>query len=147
MIERVFEDLRDVLILTDAEVDEDKRILLFRKMESLFDEYGITLEQIPLFKLRYFLIRNFIGWSRLDPLMKDPNIEDISCDGNEVPIFLYHRKYRNIRTNIRFDEEALISLAIKLAQRSGKHVSIGNSHDRRDAPRRLTPAARHSVRR
>jgi archaeal flagellar protein FlaI len=126
LIERVFEDLRDVLILTDAEVDEDKRILLFRKMEGLFEEYGIRLEQIPLFKLRYFLIRNFIGWSRLEPLMKDPNIEDISCDGNEVPIFLYHRKYRNIRTNIRFDEEALISLAIKLAQRSGKHVSIGN---------------------
>ncbi len=126
LIERVFEDLRDVLILTDAEIDEDKRILLFRKMEGLFEEYGITLEPLPLFKLRYFLIRNFIGWSRIEPLMKDPNIEDISCDGNEVPIFLYHRKYRNIRTNIRFDEEALISLAIKLAQRSGKHVSIGN---------------------
>lgn len=126
LVERVFEDLRDVLILTDSEIEEDKRILLFRKMEGLFEEYGVTLELLPLFKLRYFLIRNFIGWSRLEPLMKDPGIEDISCDGNEVPIFLYHRKYRNIRTNIRFDEEALISLAIKLAQRSGKHVSIGN---------------------
>ncbi|MGD9937500.1 MAG: type II/IV secretion system ATPase subunit [Methanoregulaceae archaeon] len=126
LIERVFDDLRDVLILTDAEVDEDKRLLLFRKMEGLFEEYGIHLDLIPLFKLRYFLIRNFIGWSRIDPLMKDPNIEDISCDGNEVPLFLYHRTYRNIRTNIQFDEEALISLAIKLAQRSGKHVSIGS---------------------
>lgn len=126
LIERIFEDLRDVLILTDAEIDEDKHHLLYRKMMGLLEEYGITLEQIPLFKLRYFLVRNFIGWSRIEPLMKDPNIEDISCDGNEVPIFLYHRKYRNIRTNIRFDEEALISLAIKLAQRSGKHVSIGN---------------------
>jgi flagellar protein FlaI len=126
LIERVFEDLRDVLILTNAELEEDKRLLLFRKMEGLLEEYGIRLDLIPLFKLRYFLIRNFIGWSRLDPVMKDPNIEDISCDGNEVPLFLYHRKYRNIRTNIRFEEEALISLAIKLAQRSGKHVSIGN---------------------
>lgn len=126
LIERVFEDLRDVLILTDDEIGFDKNQLLFQKMKGLLIEYGLVLEQSTMFKLQYFLIRNFLGWSRIDALMNDPHIEDISCDGNNIPLFLYHRKYRNIKTNIKFDEESLISLAIKLAQRSGKHISIGS---------------------
>jgi flagellar protein FlaI len=84
------------------------------------------LKASTLYKLQYFLIRNFIGWSRIDPLMKDPMLEDISCDGNKIPLFLYHRKYRNIKTNIAFESEVLNSLAITLAQRSGKHISTGS---------------------
>ncbi len=58
--------------------------------------------------------------------MKDPQIEDISCDGTNIPIFLYHRRYHNVKTNILFEEEPLNSLAITLAQRSGKHISVGS---------------------
>ncbi|MDD1684602.1 MAG: type II/IV secretion system ATPase subunit, partial [Methanoregula sp.] len=95
-------------------------------MHTLVDDYGISLETSTLYKLQYFLIRNFIGWSRIDPLMKDPHLEDISCDGNKIPLFLYHRKYRNIKTNIAFESDVLNSLAITLAQRSGKHISTGS---------------------
>ncbi len=126
LLERLFEDLRDILILEDHDMDSDPGIVLSRKMQRLLVEYGLSLEETSLFKLRYYLRRNFLGWSRIDALMNDPWIEDISCDGTRVPLFLYHRKYRNIRTNIRFDEPALLSLAITLTQRSGKHVSIGS---------------------
>jgi flagellar protein FlaI len=126
LLERLYEDLRDVLILTSGELKKDKKQILLEKMYKLIDEYGLSLELNTLFKLQYFLVRNFIGWSRIDPLMKDPQLEDISCDGNNVPIFLYHRKYRNIKTNIVFEPDALNSLAITLAQRSGKHISSGS---------------------
>lgn len=126
LLERLFEDLRDVLVLQDHDMASDPRVVLSRKILGLLAEYGLILEETSLFKLCYYLERNFLGWSRIDALMKDPWIEDISCDGTKIPLFLYHRKYRNIRTNIRFDEPALISLAITLAQRSGKHVSIGS---------------------
>ena len=126
LLERLYEDLRDVLILTSAEIKKDRKRILLEKMHGLIDNYGITLEHSTLYKLQYFLIRNFIGWSRIDPLMKDPNLEDISCDGNKVPLFLYHRHYRNIKTNIAFESDVLNSLAITLAQRSGKHISTGS---------------------
>jgi flagellar protein FlaI len=58
--------------------------------------------------------------------MKDSLLEDVSCDGNNISLFLYHRIYRNIKTNIAFESEALDSLAISLAQRSGKHISTGS---------------------
>ena len=73
---------------------------------ALLDDYGLALGDATLFKLQYYLIRNFIGWSRIDPLMKDTHLEDISCDGSRIPIFLYHRKYRNIRTNIAFESRS-----------------------------------------
>jgi flagellar protein FlaI len=126
LLERIHEDLRSALILTDEEIKKDRRELLIEKMDMLLKEYGISLSDTAQFKLQYFLIRNFLGWGRLDPLMKDRWLEDISCDGNMIPIFLYHRKYRNIKTNIMFEEEVLNSLAITLAQRSGKHISTGS---------------------
>ncbi len=124
LAERLYEDMRDVLILTDDEILEEREKVLMEKMSRLLHEYHVKMEDRGLFKLQYYLLRNFLGWSRLDPLMLDPNIEDISCDGSEIPIFLYHRRFRNIRTNVSFDEDTLYSLAILLAQRSGKHISV-----------------------
>ncbi|HNX17958.1 MAG TPA: type II/IV secretion system ATPase subunit [Methanoregula sp.] len=126
LLERLHEDLLDVLILTSDEIKKDRTRILLSKVYNLLEDYGLTLDPTTLFKLEYYLVRNFIGWSRIDPLMKDPNLEDISCDGSMIPIFLYHRKHRNIRTNIAFKADVLNSLAITLAQRSGKHISTGS---------------------
>jgi archaeal flagellar protein FlaI len=126
LLERLYEDLRAVLILSADEIKKDRKRILLEKMHGLIDDYGISLEISTLYKLQYFLIRNFIGWSRIDPLMKDTHLEDISCDGNKIPLFLYHRTYRNIKTNIAFESDVLNSLAITLAQRSGKHISTGS---------------------
>jgi flagellar protein FlaI len=126
LLERIHEDMRSALILSDEEIEKDKTKLLIEKMSALLKEYGIVLEEKSLFKLQYFLIRNFLGWGRIEPLIRDHYLEDISCDGTNIPIFLYHRKYRNIKTNIMFEAEVLNSLAITLAQRSGKHISTGS---------------------
>jgi len=126
LLERLYEDLRDVLILTDEAMYLEPRHVLLTKIYELLHDYRVTLEDEALFKIQYYILRNYLGWGRIDALMKDEQIEDISCDGIQVPIFLYHRVHRNIKTNIAFDEEPLNSLAITLAQRSGKHISISS---------------------
>jgi len=76
-------------------------------------------------KIYYHLFRDFLGYDRIDILMQDDSIEDISCDGSETPIFLYHRKYEAIETNIYFDDDLeLNSFLIRLCQISGKQISI-----------------------
>ncbi len=125
LLERLHEDMRSALILTEENLGMDKRTLLLEKMQELLHEYGITLEDGSLFRIQYYLTRNFIGWGRIDALMKDRNLEDISCDGHRIPLFLYHRRFRNVKTNIMFEPEVLNSLAVTLAQRSGKHISTG----------------------
>ncbi|OEU53795.1 MAG: secretion system protein E [Desulfuromonadales bacterium C00003096] len=128
ILERLYDDLSDVLTLSDIEIDEnvDKNKILQKKALELLEYYSMTLQPQSLYKILYFLERNFIGYGKLDAMMKDPHIEDVSCDGYGIPIFLYHTKYTNIATNISFDEKPLNSFVVGLVQRCGKHVSMGN---------------------
>lgn len=76
-------------------------------------------------KIFYSLFQDFLGFGKIDIIMKDHGIEDISCDGHHVPIFIYHKTYDAITTNVWFDDEwQLNSFVVRLAQVCGKQISI-----------------------
>lgn len=125
ILERIYEDLQDILTLEDTTSEFERGEILKEKAMLLLDRYHVSLNVADVHKILYYLKRNFIGYGKIDSLIHDPNIEDISCDGIAVPVFLYHVKYRNIETNISFKETELNSFVIILCQRSGKHISIG----------------------
>lgn len=78
-------------------------------------------------KILYCILRELAGFSYIHPLMLDPNIEDISCNGIGLPLYVYHRRYESLPTNIIFIEEsALDDFVIKLAHMSGKHISTAH---------------------
>jgi flagellar protein FlaI len=59
--------------------------------------------------------------------MRDYFIEDIECNGINSSVYVVHRLYRNIRTNLIFYSiDYLASLVEKLAQRCGKYISYAN---------------------
>jgi flagellar protein FlaI len=58
--------------------------------------------------------------------MRDEAVEDISCDGADVPVFVYHREHRDLDTNVQFDRDGLLSFVTRMAQRAGKHLSVSN---------------------
>jgi flagellar protein FlaI len=58
--------------------------------------------------------------------MYDPHIEDISCDGPNLPVFVYHDDYTDIETNVVYEPEELNNFVIQLAQRSGRHISVSD---------------------
>ncbi|KYK23224.1 hypothetical protein AYK24_07750 [Thermoplasmatales archaeon SG8-52-4] len=98
---------------------------LISKLEEVIHEYNIDIDEESKNKIFYYIGKASLGLGKIDPLMRDPNIEDISCDGADVPIFLYHRKYGSLKSNIKFDdEEELSAFVFKLAQKCGKHISI-----------------------
>jgi archaeal flagellar protein FlaI len=68
-----------------------------------------------------------IGYGKIDGLISDPYIEDISCLGIGKPVYIYHRKYASTRTNLVFtDEEELDDFITRVVHRQGKHVSIAH---------------------
>ncbi|MCX6668159.1 MAG: ATPase, T2SS/T4P/T4SS family [Euryarchaeota archaeon] len=109
-----------------AELDvQGKDKYLMTKVRQVIKEYGIKIDNESFNKIIYHLEKMAIGLERIDPLMKDPNIEDISCDGANVPLFLYHRTYGSLKSNVEFkSEDELSSFVFKLAQKCGKHISI-----------------------
>jgi flagellar protein FlaI len=102
---------------------EDK--YLSESVDLIIDEYMLNIDSQTKKKLLYYLEKESIGLGKLDIIMKDSNIEDISCDGSGVFIFLYHRRYGSLKSNVQFhDEDELTAFVVKLAQKCGKHISI-----------------------
>jgi flagellar protein FlaI len=96
-----------------------------REVNNVIRKYRMRMDRSAYERLTYYISREFIGYNRIDPILKDPNIEDISCDGPGIPLYIFHRHFENLQTNVIFKEaEELDSFAIKLAQRCQRHVSI-----------------------
>jgi len=90
-------------------------------------ELGLRMSESSYRKIFYYLYRNFIGLNEIEPLLRDYFIEDIECNGINTPIYIVHRLYRNIRTNIIYsDMEYLASFVEKLAQRCGRYISYAS---------------------
>jgi len=102
--------------------------------EYVFDQAGLVAEkyhralgqftQASWRKLFYYVVRDLAGYGALHALMLDPNIEDVSYNGLDSPIYIWHRKYESIPSNITFvDEQTANDFLIKLAHRCSKHIS------------------------
>ena len=125
LLDRLFEDIRGPLIYRDT-ISADPERALREELHDRLEEYGVVVESETFYRLFYYLYRSFQGYGLIDPLMHDPDIEDISCDGSDLPIFAYHDRYTDIETNIVFEAEELNNFVIQLAQRSGRHVSVSD---------------------
>ena len=101
-----------------------------RQLPTIVDENQAVLgdtNAVGLKKIMYYLERDLVGFGRIDGLVCDPYIEDISCLGVNKPIFLWHRKYESAKTNIIYtDEEELDDFITRLVHRQGKHISIAH---------------------
>ncbi len=123
--------LRDTLIRTldgrTAGASTDWVQVLTGAAHQAIVDHDIKLDAVGVERMDYYLVRDFLGFGPIDALMRDPMIEDISCDGPNIPIYLFHRKYESIRTTVVFtDELELDSFVIRLAQRSRKHISVAD---------------------
>ncbi len=75
--------------------------------------------------LEYLLLRDKIGMGLLDPVIRDPNIEDITCDGYG-PIFLEHKVFKGLKTTIAFTKEDLNKFVLQLSEKVGKPITYAS---------------------
>jgi len=124
LLERIYEDFQDILVLNSTTSRFEKDALLADKTLFLLERYKAEISASSIEKILYYLRRNLLGYDKINPLLYDPYIEDISCDGVEIPIYIYHTKYFNIESNISFKEEELDSFVIRMCQLNNKHISV-----------------------
>ena len=105
----------------------DPRKFFAEEAKKIVDKYRISLGWLPdvsWYKILYHAERDLVGFGKIDPLMRDPNIEDISCDGVNKPVYIWHRTFESIESNLQFEnDEDLDNLVVKLVHMAGKHVS------------------------
>ncbi|WP_254279069.1 type II/IV secretion system ATPase subunit [Haloarcula marina] len=118
--------LRNQLMYKEFDGDTERRDLFEREATAMILDNAATVEKGSLHKLLYYLIRDFIDYGPIDPIMRDPAVEDISCDGTDVPVFVYHREYRDLKSNVTFARESLDSFTSRMAQRAGKQLTVSS---------------------
>ncbi len=104
---------------------KDKREYLKGAINSFITTRGMKIDPKTKQKIDYYILRDFVDFGHIDALMHDDKIEDVSCDGTAVPLFVFHQKYESIKTATLFeDEDELNSFVVQLGQRCGKQVSV-----------------------
>ncbi len=111
----------------DKMAEKDKKEYIGEAVDSFIRSRDIRLEPASKDKIVYYIIRDFVGYGPVDVLMADLRIEDVSCDGTSIPLFVFHQKYESIKTNVIFDDDdALNSFVVLLGQRCAKQISVAN---------------------
>jgi len=118
----LLETLESELSVPRSEVDP--RAYFLEQANKIVKKYSIKASQLSWPKINYFAERDLVGFGVLDGVMRDTQIEDITVDGVAKPLFIYHRRYDNIETNLNFlRDEELDNIVARLAHMAGKHVS------------------------
>ncbi len=116
-------ELININVIVDKSMDSMLKYI-DKTSRLLISELNLKISDSTYEKLFYYLYRDFIGLNEIEPLLRDYFIEDIECNGADTPVYVVHRIYRNIRTNLSFkDVDKLANFVEKLAQRAGKYIS------------------------
>jgi len=110
--------------LTSIKQTGEANKYLQEQLKKVLKESAIRLTDEQYIKISYFIYRDFVGLNQIEAMLGDPWIEDIGCDGVGIPIYVVHRKYGSLKTNIAFNDlEDLREFVIKLSERCGRYVS------------------------
>jgi flagellar protein FlaI len=124
--EKIVSGLMEILDVELSAVKRKEEALRYleEQTKKVLDEYEIKISKDSFLKILYFIQRNFAGLNEIEPLIQDPYIEDISCDGIGIPIYIVHRRYGSIKSNIFFNDlKNLTEFVVKLAERCGRFIS------------------------
>ena len=108
------------------QVNEDKLLndiknFLFAKLANNSQNNDISNEYLD--NLARKLFQDLVGYGEIDPLIRDDNLEEIMVIGMNKPVFVYHREYGMMKTNILFkDADELMNLIDSIARQINRRI-------------------------
>ena len=98
---------------------------LEKAVNEVIKRYKVKIDQPSLQKILYFLKRDFLEYGKITVLLKDPNNEDVACNGVGIPIYVVNRRYGELQTNVVFESEAeLDGMIERLAFLANRDISL-----------------------
>jgi len=124
ILERIKRGIYEEVDFTHEENLEEE---LKKHSLKLIKKYKIKIEEYQFDKIFYYIRRDMLKYGKITVPYLDPYVEDISCDGIHSPVYVYHKKYESIPTNIKFDDiNELINFVIRLANKGKTSISSSN---------------------
>ena len=118
----------DLAISSDEslQVNEDKLLndiknFLFANLANNSQNNAISNEYLD--NLARKLFQDLVGYGEIDPLIRDDNLEEIMVIGIDKPVFVYHREYGMMKTNILFkDAGEVMNLIDSIARQINRRI-------------------------
>lgn len=126
VLETIKKDLLEIIDVELSAVRAKGKVFEYiqEKLQKILEDENLILHTETYVKITYFIYRDFVGFNEIEGLLHDPYIEDIGCPGLGIPIFVVHRKFGSVETDIMFkDSGYLNNFVIKLAERCGRYIS------------------------
>lgn len=123
-VKRELEERLDIDFMKIGQI-RAKELLMEEIKNIISGMKGVDKGKIDI--ITYYIYRDIVGLGKIEPLMRDKDIEDISCDGEKIPLYVYHRNplFGSMVTNVMFkDEDELDTFVMKLSQKCGKSISV-----------------------
>ena len=128
LLNEIRENLVDLAISSgeNFQVNEDKllndiKVFLFNRFSEDVQNKNITNEYLDTLSMK--LLKDIIGYGKIDSLIQDDELEEIMIIGVDKPIYVYHRKYGMMKTNIQFsDEQELLDLIDTMAREINRRI-------------------------
>lgn len=128
LLSELRENLVDLAISSDEslQVNEDKLLndiknFLFAKLANNSQNNTISNEYLD--NLARKLFQDLVGYGEIDPLIRDDNLEEIMVIGIDKPVFVYHREYGMMKTNILFkDAGEVMNLIDSIARQINRRI-------------------------
>lgn len=130
--EEVRKDLRSNLVdqllyRIPRDPDQDKEKIFEEKARETLDRLtGVDIREGVFQKILYYLKRDLLDMERIDALREDPYLEELENNGDDLQLFVEHRDYAEIPTNLVWDDEELRPFVKRIAEMSGQDISNAN---------------------
>ncbi len=86
--------------------------------------------KVPSSKFGFYataVVTEMVGYGLVDSLIKDDNLEEVMIIGPNVPVYVFHRKYDMMTTNVEFTADNEIQdLINRIAREIGRRVDISS---------------------
>src|SRR3990167_5418662 len=102
----ILEKIRDEFVSQETKtLDEDTNVSDVQeqfkdKILKLLAKYFPDADKKTMDMLINYILQQNIGLGNLDILLKDTNLEEVVINNAEEPVWVYHRKYGLLKTNV-----------------------------------------------
>jgi len=116
--------------ITEIQIDpttipnpEERRRIFLNAVKKMIKEEAPHYSEGRIEVLADMIVQQMIGYGKLDPLVRDDNLEEIMVIGTNRPVYVWHRRFNMCKTNIVFPEEKeILNIIERIAREVGRRI-------------------------
>lgn len=127
--EQLLKRIKDRAI-TEIQIDpstipnpEERRKFFITAVKQMLKEEAPHYSEGRIEVLAEMIVQQMVGYGKLDPLVRDDNLEEIMVIGTNRPVYVWHRRFNMCKTNIVFDNEKdILNIIERIAREVGRRI-------------------------